>query len=999
MKRMPLLMLLLAISPGLGAESLRTAFTPLTDSLKTILDTHFHADNDPSIQKILRRGKTVDLYFSHTLGDYAWKRDDIAWFRTEIRDRWPESCRGSSLGAIYVNGRGLNMFTTPELTRDGKPTEFRYRGDDRDTGAWVVEVGARKYPRGLDGRVIALWQSHGLYYSEYEGRWMWQRPPLFRTVEDMYTLGYVLQGLIPMLENAGAYVITPRERDTCRDEVVADNDPAFERAPAGAPETTAAGTYVLRRPGTYREEGIWADAGTGFADARERYMLDENPFSMGSARQSPCRPKDSPERSEARWTAELPGKCRRAVYVSYKSLDNGSECAHYTVRHASGETEFAVNQRICGGTWVYLGTFDFDGTATVVLDNVPPRGHAYKAGTVVTADAVRFGGGMGKVARGASEEEAELSGLPAFAEGALYSMQWAGIDSTVTKQWDDEYTREFASRGAWVRHLKEDRNAPIDLSIGFHTDAGQTSCDSTVGTLAIYTLKCDGSDKFPNGRSRWTSRTYADYVQTQVVEDIRAMYDSTWNRRGLWDRSYSESRTTGVPAMLLELLSHQNFADMKYGLDPAFRFTVSRAVYKGILKYLGQAYAVPYAVQPLPVRDMAVTMTDKGARITWKPTDDPLEPTARPSGYILQTRVDDGAFDKGRTVRHCSVTVPIEEGHLYGFRVLAVNDGGRSFPSETLCVGSPGEDARQVLVVNNFDRVAAPSWFDTPEYAGFDGMRDNGVPFGEEISYIGAQYEFARDKSYMGNDNAGFGASYGNMAGSVIPGNTFDLTYIHARALMDAGYAVTSACRDAWLADEGLDDKAFAVDLMCGKQAGTVTGRPDAGLKYRVWPEALRERIREYTLGGGNMIVSGANIGSDIYEGAYPFVPDGDYTRGCEEFAKEVLGWKWVSGHEASGRVKAVRNPRISLRKAVGTLHYYNVWEPAPVYCVENADGIGAASPRASSLMRYADSGVSAAVSYAARDYKAVSLGFPLETVTDTEVLTALLSQILYWFE
>ena len=38
--------------------------------------------------------------------------------------------------------------------------------------------------------------------------------------------------------------------------------------------------------------------------------------------------------------------------------------------------------------------------------------------------------------------------------------------------------------------------------------------------------------------------------------------------------------------MLLELLSHQNLADQSYGLDPRFRFHVSRAVYKGILKYL-----------------------------------------------------------------------------------------------------------------------------------------------------------------------------------------------------------------------------------------------------------------------------------------------------------------------------------------------------------------------------------------------------------------------------
>ena len=58
--------------------------------------------------------------------------------------------------------------------------------------------------------------------------------------------------------------------------------------------------------------------------------------------------------------------------------------------------------------------------------------------------------------------------------------------------------------------------------------------------------------------------------------------------------------------MLLELLSHQNFEDMKYGMDPAFRFDVSRAIYKGKLKYLSSRYGNDYAVQPLPVEDMGV---------------------------------------------------------------------------------------------------------------------------------------------------------------------------------------------------------------------------------------------------------------------------------------------------------------------------------------------------------------------------------------------------------
>ena len=70
----------------------------------------------------------------------------------------------------------------------------------------------------------------------------------------------------------------------------------------------------------------------------------------------------------------------------------------------------------------------------------------------------------------------------------------------------------------------------------------------------------------------------------------------------MWDQRYFEAWTPRVPAMLLELLSHENFADMRYGHDPRFQFAVSRAIYKGILKYLSDAYGYRYVVQPLPVR-------------------------------------------------------------------------------------------------------------------------------------------------------------------------------------------------------------------------------------------------------------------------------------------------------------------------------------------------------------------------------------------------------------
>lgn len=59
-----------------------------------------------------------------------------------------------------------------------------------------------------------------------------------------------------------------------------------------------------------------------------------------------------------------------------------------------------------------------------------------------------------------------------------------------------------------------------------------------------------------------------------------------------------------------------------------------------------------------------------------------------------------------------------------------------------------------MLVVNGFTRVSAPDWFDSGEIAGFYSIRDHGVPYINDISFIGDQFEFRRDIPWMDDDAA-----------------------------------------------------------------------------------------------------------------------------------------------------------------------------------------------------------------------------------------------------
>ena len=998
---------------GVSAQNVTPAFKAAGDTVSAHLMKRTTVHSPVTFDRVTKSGQSLDFRFSAALEDYPLSAKDTAWLRKELKDNLPPEYSSYTIGKIYTKTQTLDKLVLPPLSNSGQAVSSKFRVPD-PRGAqqpMVEEMGARKFPRGMSGRYIALWQSHGRYFEENSGRWEWQRSPNFTTLEDMYTQSYVLPFLIPMLENAGAYVMTPRERDVQRHEVICDNDPSFSGPRTG----------MLRRKGRYDETGAWSDAGTGFADSKQFYTGWDNPFLMGTVRKAEC--SRVLETADVKWTADIPEDGEYAVYISYKTLPNSTESAHYSVHHAGGKTDFVVNQRMGGGTWIYLGTFPFrkGGESYVRLDNGTPAGRIFRSGEVVTADAVKFGGGMGKILRGKPSEDdsygsgASVSGLPCYAEGALYWLQFAGIDSTLHEKWDREYTKEFALRGAWVGSLTGGsrvnpnavgKNIPVDLSFAFHSDAGVTPSDSTVGTLSIYTLVADGSTTLPNGEDRLQCRELADYVQTQVVDDIRADFDSKWSRRMLWNRSYSESRTTTVPGMLLELLSHQNFADMKYGLDPAFRFQVSRAVYKGLLKFLSNRYGCRYTVQPLPVSSFAATPGENGSiNLSWLPVKDEKEPTAVPTGYIVYTRIDDGPFDSGKEVEvtaaaggRLSCRMDMKPGHLYSFKVVAFNDGGKSFPSEILSAGLPERNpGKFVLVVNNFDRVAPPAWFDTPNYAGFDERLDSGVPYINDLSFIGEQYQFRRSLPWTDNNNPGFGGSFTDMAAKVVPGNTFDFPSVHGRALMESGHAFYSVSRDAFSSDTSLWRGSFAADIICGKQVKTMVGRGETAPRHEVFPTAFQDAIRAYTGSGRGILISGANIATDLWDEVYPIALDSAKLEKGQKFVMETLGYKWLTNYSGrEGKVWVVHGGSFNPRGIKKPLEFYH-GRNEKSYWVETPDGILPASASAQTFLRYTDTNVSAGIAYDGDNYRVISMAVPLEVFVSEKDRRALMSAGISW--
>ena len=128
-----------------------------------------------------------------------------------------------------------------------------------------------------------------------------------------------------------------------------------------------------------------------------------------------------------------------------------------------------------------------------------------------------------------------------------------------------------------------------------------------------------------------------------------------------------------------------------------------------------------------------------------------------------------------------------------------------------------------VLVVNGFDRISGPAWFDRDGMAGVEWWNDRGVADHYNFVTTGDQYDFSRRSPWTDDDNPGWGASYSDKEGKIIAGNTFDYPYIHGKSIMAAGRSFISVS-DEIFTDEGFDFAPYcAADLIFGEEKTTLS--------------------------------------------------------------------------------------------------------------------------------------------------------------------------------
>ena len=263
------------------------------------------------VQAVKASRRTVRIYATIGLSYYPFRVENTAAMRDSVRALLPAEYRKAQI-ELYTDNREVGELI-PMACRDAGQTRRLIEKrrlipfTNRSVRPLVTPLSAAyTVTGGLAGRHIALWQSHGRYFDQTRDCWRWQRSTLWQTCEDLYTQSYVLPYLVPMLENAGACVVLPRERDVQLHEVLADNDARDE----------------------YAEQGAWEEGGTGFAHLRQVYLTGENPFRDGTTRR--IRSVTHRPSGEAAWRATIPERGEYAVYVSSESTPARGGEAHCT---------------------------------------------------------------------------------------------------------------------------------------------------------------------------------------------------------------------------------------------------------------------------------------------------------------------------------------------------------------------------------------------------------------------------------------------------------------------------------------------------------------------------------------------------------------------------------------------------------------------------------------------------------------------------------------------
>jgi len=768
----------------------------------------------------------------------------------------------------------------------------------------------------LSGRIVFMNSGHG--WTWFGSAWDLQRGVGNEMNEDYGNLDQ-LQFFAQYCFNAGATVVSMRPLGHQTNEIILDNDDAA---------VTWAGTWTDSSSPIF-----WGNPG----DVAYRFA------SLSGS-----------ETATATYTPTIPVAGFYPVYCwTRHGSDRGDQL--YRIRHTGGETQIRIPHYLVGNGWVYLGEYYFNAGAntangSVVISNF--RGNA--TGSVVIADAIRFGNGMGSVDRGGG-----VSDYPREEENMRYWVQAnlaQGQSTSLYEGSGDDESDSWSSPGKMSAEMSRGPSLTatndIDykrIHISFHSNAGT---GSSRGTEALIT-----GDTTPH------QVALAQIAGQEVNDDLVALGAPPLEYA--WDNNTTVTYTGGygeisssyfndeMDATIIEVAYHDNAIDAALLRDAKARAAVGKAAMHAVVKYFNQFDTntfPPLLFLPEPPANVRALSSGTNGSITLSWTASANSGGSQSATNFLIYRSTNG-YGFGNPISVGNVTsftiTNLAPNVAYYFRVSGANGGGESMPSEVVgCRAPSSTNTTKVLFVNAYDR--------------FDRTQNLRMDLGVE--------------NYNPPDATG-------TIERVYPrwNNSFDYVVQHGEALAVAGAAFDSCQNEAVNAGTVALTNYPVVIWDCGNESTA----------DETFSAAEQTKVTAFLAAGGGLFTSGAEIAWDLDRTSGPTASDraflnnqlhadfpSDTYDNAGSYTVNVAGGAIFAGKpgatfdDGSKGIYAVRTPDKLTPNGAGTIAALNY-----------SGGLGGA----------------AAIQYdgSAGGGRVVYFGFPYETIASASVRTQYMAAIL----
>lgn len=542
--------------------------------------------------------------------------------------------------------------------------------------AGLVDVGTQ--PDGaLSGKIVYTHGGHGITGDfPNAGDWSFQRPLLLNMIEDLGNQDQ-MTFFADYLFRAGATVVPLRPVGHQPNEVVLDNDDT---------EVTFSGVWTNSTASIY-----FGDAG-------------DVPYRFAS--------KSVTETAFARYRPNIPESGFYPVYSWTRSGSDRVDNQLYRISHSGGITEVTVNHRRVGNGTVYLGSYYFEAGTDGYVD-ISNRSDD-TSGSVVIADMIRFGNGVGDITQSGT-----LSGRDRSDEAGLYWIEWhvnhsQGISSTEYRTSSSDRTATVGASPRYAEYMNNSADGSLSdrVFVSFHSNAGGGR-----GVVGLHNTA--------NGGDTPNQLLLAQLLGKEVNDDLvdqNGQFEHNWSNRGSnitfqASFNYGEINNSVInnefDATIVETAFHDSQLDAELMRDPDVRDAIARATYQGVVRYFNNvdAGATPVTMLPGKVTDIRAETAGLGSvTVSWTPPVANTYNGGTATGYRIYGSTDGYGFDGGTfvaggaTANYTFNGLDPNEGAYY-FKVVAVNEGGESAGSEVVAA-LPNAGPKSILIVNGFDRLS-----------------------------------------------------------------------------------------------------------------------------------------------------------------------------------------------------------------------------------------------------------------------------------------------------